>query len=249
MTHHQIALQLYTIRDETARDMLGTLRRVAEIGYRAVEFAGFGGVPVGEIRQTIDAHGIQAIAAHVPFADAETRLTEVIADLQTLGCGHAVIPIVPEEWRAIDRTRQLGKVLNEWGARCREAGLRLSYHNHAFEFQPVGGTTLFDAIVEATDPVVVGLEVDIGWAEYAGVDAAGVIRRLPGRVPLVHVKDMTAGPERVDAPFAEGAIAWEPIFAACREAGVEWYISEQDRPRDPMANVETSLRNLERVFL
>ncbi len=245
---NNIALQLYTIREETGRDMLGTLRRVANIGYRAVEFAGFGGVSAAEIRRTLVESGVRAISAHVPFNDAETRLSDVIADLTTLGCEHAVIPVVGEEWRDVAKARQLGQILNEWGARLQDEGLRLSYHNHAFEFEPVDGSTLFAAIVESTDSSLVNLEVDLGWVEYAGVDAASVVRRLPGRVPLVHVKDMTAGPEHVDAPFSEGAIAWDPIFAACREAGVEWYISEQDRPQDPIANVETSLKNLERVL-
>ncbi|MGH2557661.1 MAG: sugar phosphate isomerase/epimerase family protein [Thermomicrobiales bacterium] len=246
MTNTNITLQLYTVREATARDMLGTLRRVAEIGYPAVELAGYGNSTATDIRQTLDEVGMRAIASHVSIADAQNRLDSVIADLKTLGCEHAVIPFIGEEWRHADNVKQLGQILNGLGARLQDEGIRLSYHNHAFEFEPTNGTTLFDTLVDSTDPSLVNLEVDLGWVEYAGVDAASVVRRLPGRVPLVHVKDMTAGAERVDAPFGEGAIDWDPIFVACREAGVEWYIVEQDRPQNPIANVETSLRNLTR---
>ena len=101
MRTDQIALQLYTVREEAARDFLGTLRRVAELGYRAVEFAGYGGVPAPELRARLDEYGLRAPGAHVPFADFAERLEPTLADLRTLGCEFAVVPSLPRESREL----------------------------------------------------------------------------------------------------------------------------------------------------
>jgi sugar phosphate isomerase/epimerase len=245
-----IALQLYTVREQTAKDMLGTLRRLAEMGYRAVEFAGYGGVPVGDIRAVLDETGLRAMGAHVQFAQFETRLQEVFAELRTLGCEYAVVPSLPRELRgSAEQTRQLPERFNRWGERCQAEGFRFGYHNHSFEFEPLGDGTLFDTLATGTDPDLVALELDIYWAQYAGVDPVELIGRYPGRMPLLHLKDMTTGPggERADAPVGAGELPWERILAAAPTAGARWFIVEQDHPRDPMEDVRTSLRNLQRM--
>src|SRR5205823_616372 len=136
---------------------------------------------------------------------------------------------------------------NRNGEICREVGLRFAYHNHAFEFAPLGGTTMFDLLLEETDPELVAFELDVYWLRYAGIDEAELLRRLVGRVPLVHLKDMAAGEQREPAPVGEGIFQWREVLEACAAAGVEWYIVEQDNPSDPLAEVERSLRNLEKL--
>jgi sugar phosphate isomerase/epimerase len=245
----KIALQLYTLRDHTAQDMVGTLGRIAEQGYRAVEFAGFGGVPVADLHKALDDLGIRAVAAHIGLDDLETDPERLLADLQALGTGYAVVAYVGEERRqSVEQVRQVAATLNRNGEICRKAGLGFAYHNHNFEFAPLGGSTMFDILLKETDPELVAFEVDVYWVRYAGIDEAKMLRRLAGRVPLVHIKDMAADEQRAPAPVGEGIFHWREVLEACAAAGVEWYIVEQDNPTDPLAEVERSLRNLEKLM-
>jgi sugar phosphate isomerase/epimerase len=244
----RIALQLYSVRDLTARDMVGTLGRIAEQGYRAVEFAGFGGVPVARLRAALDDLNLRAVGAHIGLDDVRTNSGRVLADLQALGTGYAVVASAGEASRQnVAQVRQVAEILNRNGEMCREAGLRFAYHNHAYEFAPLGDTTMFDLLLGETDPELVAFELDVYWAHYAGVDETELLRRLAGRVPLVHVKDMAAGEQREPAPVGEGIFHWREVLEACSAAGVEWYIVEQDNPSDPLAEVERSLRYLEKL--
>jgi sugar phosphate isomerase/epimerase len=245
----RIALQLYTVREHTSRDMLGTLARIADQGYRAVEFAGFGGVPVPDLRAALDDLNIRAVAAHIGVDDLQAQVGRVVGDLQALGCDYAVVPWLAEERRQnAGQIHELAAVLNRTGKLCREAGLGLAYHNHAFEFAPLDGTTIFDILLEETDPEFVAFELDVYWVRYAGVDPIAMLRRLSGRAPLVHIKDMAAGERREPAPVGEGIFEWREVLEACRAAGAEWYIVEQDNPIDPLAEVERSLHNLDKLM-
>ena len=251
MRTDQIALQLYTVREEAARDFLGTLRRVAELGYRAVEFAGYGGIPATELRARLDEYGLRAPGAHVPFADFAERMEPTLADLRTLGCEFAVVPSLPRESRESPaQIRRAAALFERWGDACRATGLRFGYHNHAFEFSPLdeGGrsVTPFE-ILAATDPALVALELDVYWAQHAGVDPVDLIQRHGGRVPLLHVKDMADDADRADVPVGEGTLPWPRILAAAAAAGTRWYVVEQDHPRDALDDVRRSLRNLEQL--
>lgn len=248
MKADQIALQLYTVRDRTAQDFVGTLRQLAAYGYKAVELAGFGGLEAKDLRVVLDDLGLRAMGAHVGFAQFETRAEEVLADLKALGCDYAIVPSLPAEYRADEALlRQATAAFNRWGAAARSAGLRFAYHNHAFEFAPLGAGTAYDIIVAETDPDLVALEVDLFWAFYGGVDPVALTRRLGARAALLHVKDMAPGDERADIPAGEGIMPWPEILAAGAEVGAAWYIVEQDHPKDSMVDVRTSLRNLERM--
>ncbi|HET9495502.1 MAG TPA: sugar phosphate isomerase/epimerase [Chloroflexia bacterium] len=249
MNTDRIALQLYTVREHASRDMLGTLARIAEQGYRAVELAGFGGVPVADLRAALDDLGVRAVSAHVGPDDLQAHVGRVVADLQALGCGYAVMPWLAEERRQnAGQIHELAEMLNRTGKLCREAGIVLAYHNHDFEFAPLDGTTMFDVLVEETDPELVALELDVYWVRYAGVDPIAVLRRLSGRVPLVHIKDMAVDKDLTDAPVGEGIFEWPEVLQACEAAGAEWYIVEQDNPADPLVEVERSLHNLRKLM-
>jgi sugar phosphate isomerase/epimerase len=248
MNIDQIALQLYTVRDHTARDMLGTLRQVAAMGYRAVEFAGYGGVPVADIRSTLDELGVKAMSAHLPIGRLLDEPQPALDELQTLGCEYAIVPYVGEERRAtLAQAQQLAADLNTIGERCHAAGLSFGYHNHAFEFAPLNGTTLWDVLVRETDPALVKLEVDLAWVDVGGRDPAALLQQLADRVPLVHVKDHQGGAEFVDMPVGEGVLQWQPILAAAQAADVRYYIVEQDNPRDPLNDVRRSFENLRQM--
>ena len=175
-----------------------------------------------------------------------------MSELHTLGCEHAIVPWLRPEMRTPNHIEGLVERFSRWAAACRAEGLRFGYHNHDFEFAPAGGGsggTFFDALIERTDPALVGFELDAYWAIYAGVDPIDLLRRHGARIPLLHVKDMGAGPERSDVPVGAGTIAWGPILEAATAAGVDWYVVEQDNPGDALADVATSLRGLEAIVV
>src|SRR5689334_11725761 len=131
MNTDQIALQLYTVREEAKRDMIATLRDVAGMGYRAVEFAGYGNATVPMVAAALTELGLAAPSAHVGFQLLQTRAAEVFAELRALGCTYAVVPSAPEEYRAdAGAVGRLGAILNDLGTQARAAGLQLGYHNH-----------------------------------------------------------------------------------------------------------------------
>jgi sugar phosphate isomerase/epimerase len=245
MRQDQISLQLYTVREETARDMPATLRRISEIGYPAVEFAGFGGLSAGELRNILDDLGLRASGAHVPFDSWETDPEAILTDMHTLECAHAILPMAPPDQRGDEAAvAGLAGSLNSWGELCRQEGVTFSYHNHDFEFAPLGGTTMWDILVRETDPELVYFEVDLYWVRYGGTDPEPLLLELGDRIPLVHLKDMGSDEQRSDLPVGEGRMPWNRLLRAADAARVQWYVAEQDNPRDALEDVRISLQSM-----
>jgi len=241
-----VALQLYTVRDEAAKDFLGTLARVAAMGYAGVELAGMGGLSAAELRGALDRLGLRCAGSHVGLERLRSDLAAVLDENEALGNHYVVVPALPEAMRGREESyRALTGELNAMGAACRERGMALAYHNHAFEFQRFGERYALDILYDGTDPALVKGEPDVYWMVYAGADPAAWLRRHPGRCPLLHLKDMAPGAERAFAEVGEGTIDFQPIFAASPAAGVEWYIVEQDRcARPSLESAALSLRHL-----
>lgn len=248
MIAEQIALQLYTVRERTAQDMVGTLEELAAMGYRAVELAGYGGVPVSDLRAALNDLGLRAMGAHVPYDRLASEPERVVDELRSLGCDYAVLPQLPPERRSGPLVRELPAMFNAWGEQFRSAGLTFAYHNHDAEFVALpgdDGRCLYDTLLAETDPALVTFELDIYWVRYAGQDPLALLGRHPERFPLLHIKDMGENPDRADAPVGTGIIDWQAVLDAA--TGARWYIVEQDHPTDPLTDVSTSLRNLQQM--
>jgi sugar phosphate isomerase/epimerase len=246
MRQDQIALQLYTVREETASDMPATLRRISEIGYPAVEFAGYGDLSTSDLKTIIDDLGLRASGAHVPFDSWETDPESVISDMHTLDCAHAILPMAPPGYRRDEaEVARLAESLNRWGELCCQGGVTFSYHSHDFEFAPLGGTTMWNVLVSETDPSLVHFELDLYWVRYGGADPEPLLRNLGDRIRLVHLKDMASDDTRSDLPVGEGIMPWTSLLEAADGASVEWYVAEQDNPRDALEDVRTSLQHLQ----
>jgi sugar phosphate isomerase/epimerase len=252
MRADQIALQLYTVRAPLAVDFGGTLARVAEAGYRAVELAGFGEHTAADVRAMLDVNGLRVSSAHVSLTAVRDDVDGVIDGLLAVGSPWAIVPAVPEEDRVAERLVEIAGELDGYARRFASAGLRFGYHNHAFEFTErlADGTTAFDAMVAATTPGLVSFELDLFWVAVGGADPAGTLRTHGDRVALVHLKDAKRGAlvAGQDVPFGDGDLDWAEILAAARDAGVEWYVTELDTPdpADPVASAERALLNAER---
>jgi sugar phosphate isomerase/epimerase len=251
MNDDRIALELYTLRDLTSVDMLGTLQKVAEQGYKAVEFAGYGNSNVRDVRVQLDRLGVRGVALHTNLNALQTEHERLVEDARTLGSGYIVLASVPQEHRgSADAARRLAAAFNGFGETCRAGGLQFGYHNHNFEFAPLegAGTHMYDVLLENTDPSLVAFELDVFWTHFAGVDPVELLGRMAGRVPLLHARDMEAGEGRADAPIGEGIMPWREILDAAASAGVEYYIVEQDHPRNPLRDTGESFNNLKRLL-
>jgi sugar phosphate isomerase/epimerase len=243
MARPGIALQLYTVREEARTDFVGTLRRVAAIGYAGVELAGTGGLAAGALRRVLADLGLAVAGAHVSLDRLEGALEAELEYHAALGNATLVCPALPPARRHADGYRQAAASLAAIGRRCRERGLRFAYHNHAFEFERAGERTALEILLEESDPAAVEWEPDVYWIAAAGEEPAAWLRRYAGRCRLIHLKDMTAGSPPTYAEVGEGILDFAPIFAATADA--DWYIVEQDAcVRPPLESAALSLRHL-----
>ena len=248
MRRDQIALQLYTLRRLAAVDLPGSLRAAVAAGYRAVEIAGLPEVAPGQLARLLNENGLQAIAAHEAIEHLRADASVVADRLSALGCPRVIVPSIPEaDRRTADDVRRFAKELGTFAATFAQRGIRLGYHNHAFEFEQVDGTLLWDVLL-AELPSDVEIELDVYWASVGGRDPASEIRANADRVRLIHMKDQAAGPIAHDAPPGQGMLLFPEIVEAGREVGVEWYIVEQDEPQDPLADIASGLRYLQTLM-
>jgi sugar phosphate isomerase/epimerase len=240
----RIALQLYTLRSEMSSDFVGTLRRVAGLGYQGVEFAGYGGLTAGDMKRLLDELGLVAAGSHVGLARLEGALDDEIAYASAIGLRDIALPVMPEGRReTLNDFRRLADFLNATGERCRAGGLRLSYHNHAFEFARFDGAYALDRLLAWTDPAVVFWEPDVYWIARAGEDPVAYLRKYADRCPLVHIKDVADDAERSFAEVGAGTLDFEALFAAAPNA--DWYVVEQDRTKGPaIDSARISIENL-----
>ena len=241
----RVGVQLYTVRNDLARDFEGTLARVAEIGYREVEFAGYHNRSPSDVRAILSRLGRAAPASHVPLDQFRRDIDGAIADAKTVGHEYLVVPwLDPSQRRSIDDYRRLAEELNRFGEKVRAAGLRLGYHNHDFELGAMGGSVPLDMLFDRTDPNLVVFELDLYWVTKGGADPLTYISRYPGRVHLVHVKDSAGPPEHRQVDVGKGTIDFGKILSRREQAGIRHAFVEQDEPANPLEMVRVSLQYL-----
>jgi sugar phosphate isomerase/epimerase len=246
----QISIQLFTLRDQLAIDLEGTLQTVHEIGYTRVEHAGFVGRTVEEFKAALDAAGLWASSGHVlipqPFDPAAWSAS--LADANTLGSRYIVHPFfgidfaTGEVVRTTAPWRAFARDLNRAGRMARDAGLKLGYHNHNWEFFRLTDNpsrTAYDVLTDATDPDLVHLELDLFWATRGARDPVDLIEQNKGRVLQYHVKDMNQAGSFEDP--GQGLIDFARIFRHSGEAGAVEYIVERDDAGTPPRQPEDAL--------
>jgi sugar phosphate isomerase/epimerase len=223
-------------------------RPLGEIGYRAVEFAGYGNSEPQAIREALDKAGISGVAAHVPLTRIDNEFDIVVQEMDIIGARHLIIPWLPPEQRTKAGYDHVIDTLNKRAPEARDAGLRLGYHNHDFEFMAdENGMFPFDRIADSTDPSLVSLEIDAGWVKYAGQDPVAVIEQYAGRVPLIHAKEeQVDGVDDLPAP-GSGPMPWKEIVAAGNASGAEYLIAEDDKPLDSMKTATAAFQHLSKL--
>ncbi len=248
MATTQIAAQMYTLRDftKTPQDLAETLKKVKKIGYDAVQMSGACAMPYNDLHKLLSDAGLICCATHIGFEQMRDNPAQVIQDHYAIQCKYPAIGGLPNEYRNAEGYKRFAKEATEVGKRLAEGGMHFGYHNHNFELEKFDGRTGLATIYEDSDPKYVKAEIDTYWIQHGGGDPAAWIEKLAGRIPLVHLKDMTVRKgNSIMAEVGEGNMNWKSILGACKKAGVEWYIVEQDTcERDPFDSLAISLKNL-----
>jgi sugar phosphate isomerase/epimerase len=258
-----VALQLFTVRDELQKDFVGTLRSVAQVGYRAVElvsYFGQNGLSSKDLKGLLADLGLAPIGVHVAARSLENNFDETVGYYLEAGVPDIIAPSLPHEYYAdAEGCRRGGKWLRELAGRCQALGAGFAYHNHHADFNRFGDQYGLDLILGSADPPAAGLEADVYWISYAGVDPATIIRRYADRCRFVHLKDKPAVVEgsiedvmagkidgtRLFAEVGEGVVDWPSVFAAAEATPAVWYVVEQDAAARPkLESIAISLRHL-----
>jgi len=255
-----VGVQLYTVRDAMKADFDGTLAKVASIGYKEVEFAGYFDRTPQQVRATLDKNGLKAPSTHVQYDELDAKFPSVIEASKTIGLKYIVCPWIPEELRkSPDIWKQAAEKFNRCGEQTKKAGMQFAYHNHWFEFLPVDGKLPYDELLKLCDKDLVKMELDLCWITAAGADPVKYFNLHPGRFPLVHVKDLkklptitAGGPQNfgdtVDlTEVGSGLIDWKSLFARSGKAGIDVYVVEHDHPKAPFDSIKTSYEYLEKL--
>ena len=259
-TKSGIGIQLYTIRDAMSKDVAGTLKKVADIGYQNLELAGYNngqfyGFSPSEFKAMVNDLGMKIISSHsgVEVKGVDTSNVEVMAEAHAeLGVEYCVQPWLVEERRvSADSYRQFVAELNTIGEVMKSYGIRFAYHNHDFEFYAVDGLIPYtDIFLPESNPDFLTFEIDNYWVIRAGFDPIEVMKQFPGRFELWHIKDMEASEDQFFAPVGEGVIDYKEIMKVKDIAGMKYFFVEQDATRDGEAirAIETSYNNLKKII-
>ncbi len=257
---NNLGVQLYTVRNVIMKDPLATLKAIQDIGYQQIE-ATYAGLD--QIMAATQKTSLKPVSIHVDtsiFMDESTKLDQTLAEIKERGFQYVVVPYIPPSQRGgPDMFKDLADKLNKAGQKATATNLKLCYHNHAFEFQPMNGTTGLDILMSNTERGLVSLELDVFWASVGGHNPVEILNKYSGRVLLVHLKDKarsltkTQYNENVPADaFKEvgsGSLDFPAILKAADAAGVQNYFVEQDQtPGDPIASLRKSYEYLKVYF-
>lgn len=239
MLLNEFAIQLYSLREETARDFAGAVDRMAPLGYSGVEFAGYGGLSADEMKALLERNKLKSVSSHVGLDRLENNLNEELAYNKTLGSAYIVLPGAPMETLA--DVEALAQKLIPIAEKVRAAGFGFGYHNHAHEFATDGGTYLLDALALLVPAQLMTLELDIYWAAVADVAVEPYMEKHTGRIELVHVKQMAADKHCVD--LDDGVLDYARLIPLGQRIGVKHFILEQEEfAVSPWVSLEKNIK-------
>lgn len=245
-----IALQMYTVREDCAKDFTGTLRKVAEIGYHGVELAGTYNMAAKDLGKLLDDLGLGRAGAHVGINDLTgDAYAKTLDYYKTVGTKFLTIPGLPGEYtESGDAWRKTAETLSAIGGKLRADGIQLSYHNHAHEFKLFDGKYGLDILYSHSDPKNLHAEIDTYWVAYGNVDPVAYLRKVEPRLSVIHIKDMADDPKRSFTEIGNGVLDWEGIFRVADDAGTKWLIVEQDTTPGPaLDSARISFENLKKM--
>ena len=250
---NMIGIQMYTVRDQLQTDFEGTVEKIARIGYRNLEFAGYYNRTPEQVRALLDKVGAVSRSSHIGAPLLRQDAAGQIKAAKTIGQEYITLPSYNFGNEGLAGWRKGVAEFNQWGRMCRDAGLKLAYHNHNREFAPLEGTSGYDILVQETDPKLVDFELDLYWAKFADQDPLALFAKYPGRFAMWHVKDMVVtGTQKGMSPVGKGTIDFKSIFAHARQSGMKYFFVEHDTaaqyPGGSLASAQASYDYLHQLL-
>ena len=258
MSSLPIAVQVYSVRDDASADLYATLKKIKELGYDGVEFAGLYGNAPSQVKAWCDEMGLVPISAHVPFVDMLKDPIGVLSQYAEIGCKYVAVPyLVPEHRPEHPNFEYVVEFIHILGKAAKKLGMTMVYHNHDFEFLKIDGKYALDILYDTVPADLIQTELDTCWVNVGGENPAEYVRKYTGRAPIVHLKDF-AGEKSDDMyeligiekkaptrpsnfefrPVGKGNQDFPAILAAAKDAGAEWVVVEQDEPSMGLSRME-----------
>ncbi|WP_010273717.1 sugar phosphate isomerase/epimerase family protein [Paenibacillus senegalensis] len=246
---HKFAAQLYTLREELKQDFPAVLRELKQMGWAGVQISGLHGFDAEEIAAVLKETGLGTAGMHVALDRLRNDLDEVLREALLFDTKDLICPAIPPEVRNAEGYRSLRQELNELAARLSGDGYRISYHNHAFEFDTeIEGKSALEYLLEPADDNALLAEIDVYWVKKGGQDPLAFIDTYRHRMPIIHLKDMSADERETFAELGTGQIEFAPLLEWGEKYGVEWYAVEQDQcPGNPLDSLRISLTYLHQL--
>lgn len=226
---HEYGVQLYSFRDEMAKDARGTLEKIAAIGLKKIESARsrkghyYGLSPI-EMKDTCDALGMKLTSGHVALDDNFDR---TIAEAVASGQEYLICSSLPSKGQTVDNYKKVAEAFNTAGEACKKMGIKFGYHNHAYEFEAEKGEVLYDVLMSNTQADLVHMELDLGWVIVGGKNPLDYFKKYPGRFPLWHLKDMDMT-KKESTEFGKGGLDIPSMMASQEASGVKHIFIEQE---------------------
>jgi sugar phosphate isomerase/epimerase len=249
LAHIPLGIQLYTVREDLAKDFAGTLNKIKAIGIHTVQTASLAsnGRNATQLRKIFGDMGLTWESSHAAgdalrISAEQTVDRAMAAGLKNLVCSFPLYPVDSKAVLAgptLDDWKRNAQACNTIGELCKKAGLTLSYHNHNVEFKKVGGIYAYDVLLKETDPALVQMEMDIGWVAASGADPADYLTRYPTRYRSLHIKDLkpqdvpNTDLKMISAIIGKGIVNWTRVLAAAKKASVRNAYLEIEEPYDP----------------
>ncbi|MXV50168.1 TIM barrel protein [Pedobacter sp. HMF7647] len=222
-------IQLYSVRENMLKDAAGTLKQLAAIGYKEIESArsdkgNYYGLTPKEIKKICSDLGMTLRSGHVQIDGKWQQSIDMAAEA---GQTYLVCSVLPVEIQGIDNYKRAAERFNKAGEECKKAGLIFGYHNHEYEFEKENGQTLYDILLDNTDPKLVQMELDLGWLIVTGNDPATYFKKYPGRFPLWHLKDMNKA-KKHSTEFGKGDVDIKGLLDMKAASGMKYFFVEQE---------------------
>lgn len=266
-----VALQLFSVRDDLSVDFEGTLRKVKELGYQGVEFAGLHGYDAETVKNLLQEIGLEAVSAHISLDEFLSDPDGVIDAYIKIGCKYAAIPyLVAERRPGAPKWEQTVEEINKIASIAKQKGLQLMYHNHDFEFVEINGKYALDELYDTIPADLLETEIDTCWVHVAGINPASYVRQYAGRATVLHLKDFAGNKTdkmyeligiKSDKPTYTKAFEFRPIgygkqdiptlLEAAEAAGTKWLVVEQDSPsmgKTPLECAKMSINYLKTII-
>lgn len=242
----KVSLQLYTVREDAQKDFIGTIEKVAEMGYKGVEFAGFFDTPAEELKKALDRLSLVPVASHTSGQLLREDLDQVIAYNKTIGTKYIVLPFAKMDSR--DDIMESANLLNSIAPKIQKAGMGVGYHNHSHELKVFDGEYGLDTLMKLTEKNGIFPQIDVCWVEFAGLNPVEYISKYKNRCHVIHLKDLKRRGEKEFAEVGSGILDMKAIILKGLEMGAEYFTVEQDRADIPaLKSAEISIQNLKRI--